>query len=85
MLSADHRLAQTMMEQRTGDMLRRAEARGLLRQAGVVPKGRLVRQVVCRLALLLVAVGARLVRLGLPAYQAGEADLRQRGRGVSPV
>jgi hypothetical protein len=68
MLSADHRAARALMEARLGEVQDQESGLGQGprtapgRQAG--PGWRLLR----RLAMLLVALGGRLVRYGLPPY-----------------
>jgi hypothetical protein len=65
MLSGDNRAEVSAMETRAEEALRAAE-RSRVRQAGSA------RWLAGRLGLLLVALGAQLVRLGLPAYQPAE-------------
>ena len=79
MLSADYRAAKAVMEARLGEVQDQAREVGQeylaaqARQTG--PGQRLLR----RLALLLVAVGGRLVRYGLPPYRPAGVELTGRG------
>lgn len=62
-------LAQQMMKVHTEEVLRRAEIRRLLREAGIDQRGWLSRQVhwlSCQLGRLLVALGQRLQRIESP-------------------
>ena len=78
MLSADYRAAKAVMEARLGEVRE---------PAGRVGGGRLParerqtgpgQRLLSRLALLLVAMGGRLVRYGLPPYVPAEAGLARR-------
>ncbi|MGD9147491.1 MAG: hypothetical protein PVG56_11240 [Anaerolineae bacterium] len=79
MLSADYRAARAVMEARLAEAQDQAGEVGqgypaaVARQTG--PAQRLLR----RLALLLVAVGGRLVRAGLPPYRPTAAEVARRG------
>lgn len=81
MLSADHRAARALMEARLGEVQDQESVKGAGqgtrtapgRQAG--PGWRLVR----RLAMLLVTLGGRLVRYGLPPYRPVAAGPAGRG------
>jgi hypothetical protein len=86
MLSADHRAAKAMMDMRLDEVQRQAEAGHLQRQAGVERYGWLsqpARRLVCQLALLLVALGGRLVRYGLPPY--GSVEGAMSSQSTSPA
>jgi hypothetical protein len=76
MLSDDHRAAKAANEAPVEEALSRAEPDSLRLQVGIAGQGRLsrrVHRVLQRVALLLVLLGARLVRYGLPPYRDGIA------------
>jgi hypothetical protein len=85
MRSTDFYLAERTMNLQVREAHSEAEARGLAREAGIEPYGRLARRGACWLALLLVAVGGRLVQQGLPPHRPAEADLGRQGGSTSPA
>ena len=65
MFGADPYLAERSME------LNVRAARDEAQRLGALPLSPSARRLACRLSLLMVQVGGRLVRAGLPPYQAG--------------
>jgi hypothetical protein len=76
MLSADYRAAKAVMEARVEEAIGQTWDVGNRQLSSQVPLPQPVHRMLRRLALLLVAVGGRLVGYGLPPYRPVELGRR---------
>lgn len=79
MLSADYRAARAVMEARLAEAQDQAGATGQGYPAEMARQTGAAQRLLRRLALLLVAVGGRLVRAGLPPYSPSTVEVARRG------
>lgn len=76
-----------LQETKAAETERQEEAQRPLRQVGLEPQAEPVRhgrQLLARLALLLVSLGGRLVRYGLPPYCPAGEKPKGKGECASP-